>query len=136
MQPENRTLPRDWRLVSFEESEHWNLPGFLGARVFTCYAFDASTHTHLCEVTPSYCLVPIETFADLPGADDETRERLQGIIDEHAEHEPTYMHVSRVERADVRPLGWTSDPDETDEEDEERVIEYCRGNGVGFISNK
>lgn len=136
MQPETRTLPRDWRLVTFEETSYWNLPGFPGARVFTCYAFDASVHTHLCEVTPSYCLLPVETFADLPDADEETRERLQGVIDENADREQTYMHVSRVERADVRPLGWTSDPDETDEEDEERVIEYCRGNGVGFIPSK
>lgn len=48
------------------------------------------------EATPSYCLVPVETFADLPDADEETRERLQGIIDENADHEQTYMHVRTV----------------------------------------
>ena len=69
--------------------------------MYGVYAFDRNSHTHLCELTPSYCLVFISTdYEEVDGLSEEQKEKLnEEIIGSMYDCEKvTYMHVSSVEK--------------------------------------
>jgi hypothetical protein len=122
-------------------------------RIEQVYIYDASVVTHLCELTPSYCLEPLEAraiFKDEAGVSDEVRDHVSEELIQHNDHDVTYMHASAVDALEkmwkdkpegrwrFKNLGDCADlaPDREDFEDEEdyegalmdAVREYCSGN--------
>lgn len=91
------------------------------------YAFDRASRTHLCELTPSYCLVFIANdYDEVDGLSDDDREALYETVCSAFSEEPvTYMHVRTVEsiidrRPDLlRAVDIDFDFDERDTEGEE-----------------
>ena len=51
------TIKPDWWLVKLNERQYWcdEIQAKTEA-IFGVYAFDRNEQTHLCEITPSYCL--------------------------------------------------------------------------------
>jgi len=131
--------PSDWRLLVEDETEHWTLPDFPGARVETVYLFNAAEHTYCCELTPSYWLVPVETRGILPEYDaaenpsaalERKRDALQEAIYGEDIYDGHYRYVHEVNLERTVPVAWDHDPEVTRDEEAEAVEEYCRCNSL------
>lgn len=91
----------DYRVVAIDESAHCS-PAFLaqcGGKVWATYVYNAAEVTYCCELTPSYCLLPIELHAHVIPDDETAREALfEALIDAQADSDPIYLHCSAVDR--------------------------------------
>lgn len=91
-------LPDFW-LVKIDESEYWtDSIRQRVKRVWSVYLLDASRHTHLCELAPSYWLEFVESYPEhLPETDESERDKLSETIAEEAamcSDQDMYVHVS------------------------------------------
>lgn len=138
-------LDADFALVrirttcGFDLSDSFELKKFVDS-VDTIYLVNRKSHTHLCEMTPSYALYPLYcevNYSALHEAEltEEKREELQDFSYECLSAEPNveYMHVSEVDRiiASGRFLQIEADEFEGCESEEEAIeslSEYYRGN--------
>jgi hypothetical protein len=101
----------DWRLIKLDERAFWSA-GVQAqtTEIFGVYAFDAASCTHLCELTPSYCLYFIDTDyseAEHVAENEDARNDLNETIrDARADNEPVmYMHVRSIEQiASAHPV--------------------------------
>lgn len=127
-----------WFAIKLDESEHCE-PEFLkrcGGKCYQIYLVDMSTHTHLCEFTPSYCLIPVELVAEKYPEDDDAREELYEELREvfyETCNEVSYMHCHHIDGLpdDCKDdLQLTFEDDEWDDENrgEEVAMEYYQGN--------
>lgn len=134
----NRDVPPDWHIIKIDERQHWR--DDLRAKtkaIYSVFAFDASSHTHLCEATPSYALWWIAYDAEpVDGLSDEDQVALFEAVEGSAQDQAVdYMHVSRVdllrkERPDcVRKV--TVDACDEDDDDRKAVDEIMEGWNTG-----
>ena len=74
---ETKPLPDLW-LMKEDETEHWTDEEFKkkAGQIYTVYLFDRSSHTHLCELTPSYEMRRLYTTYSNGDHPDEVREEL------------------------------------------------------------
>jgi len=117
-------------LIKIDERDMWNPEIAEQTKaMYGVYAFDRNSHTHCCELTPSYCLVFISNdYEEIDGLSEDQREALnEKILGSMYDCEQvTYMHVSSVERMIekhpelLREVTNLLDLDE-DDEDEDRT---------------
>lgn len=91
----------EYHIIKLSERAYWN-PNIQAQtkEIFGVYAFDRSTATHCCELTPSYCLMYLGAdFVPNDDLSDEEREALDTNITEGScSSDPViYMHVRDVE---------------------------------------
>lgn len=139
------TLRPDFHLIVIpHDLDHWELPDRSQIeRIETVWLFDKNSHTHCCELTPSYELWPVATriIPKFECADDETlRERLGNLAADNSDDEVAYYHVRTVDRwlaggKATKALGdfngiWGVEAyeDVSYSEQRDNVLEYCRGN--------
>jgi hypothetical protein len=76
-------------------------------KIYGVYLFDKNQHTHLCELTPSYCLwyMGFAVYAD--GLDADELCELEDDMRSNDYSEPvTYMHCSAVDKMDAENFDW------------------------------
>lgn len=103
---EPATAPCRYIVIALDETEYWlldRLPGPKPDRIVTTYLCSPDIGVHLCEVTPSLALLPVETHPlwDDEPEDDAARERVQEEVADEArrnEEPVSYMHRSRILR--------------------------------------
>jgi len=125
----------DWRLVMSDVTHYW----VLGdgdqekvERIVTVYLYNKNEVTHCCEITPSYCLWPVETRAEFrDGVSDLDIDRIDGNIRRWADDEVVYVHCHALAGMTVKhkKLGSVFPGSvETGDEQRESLLEYLRGN--------
>jgi len=118
-----------FKAVKINETQHWNekfRKDYGIKALFGVYVFDSESHTHCCELTPSYEMHFVHTQPDWHGElTEEQREDMYEQItegDNYANEPVTYMHCSSVDRFDTIDLPGFEEIDE--------AVEYCQGNWV------
>lgn len=91
----------EYYMIKIDERKHWrdDIQGKTTA-VYSVYAFDRNTHVHLCELTPSYCLMFLgHDYVVAEGLSETEYEELDAKVTEGLlDSEPvTYMHARTVE---------------------------------------
>jgi len=141
----NPSIPADWRLIKIDERQHWHEKiAAQTTAIYGVYAYDAATHVHACEATPSYALWFVSNEADpIDSLSDEDREKLhEDVLCAH--DEPCIlMHVRDVERLceqfpdRVRKVALDADDsdnaDNADRRDLKVVDEIAEGWGTGAL---
>ena len=86
------------RLVVLNETEFWreDIQKACG-KINRVYLFDSNQHTYCCEMTPSYTLIPLASFAvsENEVSEEMYEELLKG---DSLNSEIMYMHVSSVDK--------------------------------------
>lgn len=141
-----RTVRPDFWLVKFDQTQYWRLPPEQMQhveRIVQVLLFDRNEITHCCEITPSYCLFPVETRAEYkdPIYDGSREsERLRDQIDSEIRrwqcHECEYHHCHRLDdwlanHADMALHRGDTGVDFCDtpyDEQREAMIEHCQCN--------
>lgn len=87
--------------IRFEETPEWNFPGHLAphvAKVWTVFLFDRNQQTHYCEITPSYWLMPLYTYAEFVGdPEDRVKDEIGEIILSNQDYEGGYCHCHTID---------------------------------------
>lgn len=95
-------VPRKWTAVRVDVTGHCGeeFVARCGGKVYEVCLYDANERTYCCEVTPSYCLYPVDLTAGSLPEEDAARERLfEELLDARHELEDVcYMHCSDVDR--------------------------------------
>lgn len=91
----------NFKIVLLDESYAY-APDFLaqcGGKIMRAYLFDALRAVHCCEITPSYELYPLDSYAAAQIADDldETLKEMDAMTDE-----VIYMHCGRLDSMQAR----------------------------------
>ena len=131
----------EWHAVKIDESDGCGAE-FLkrcGGKCYQIYLIDMSTRTHLCEFTPSYCMIPVELVAETYPEDDGVREdlyeELRTVFYECC-NDVSYMHCHDIEQLPAEdkhdleikfpsPEDWSGD-----DRGAEAVLEYYQGNPI------
>lgn len=93
-------IPIDAYLISLDETHNWIIADddkpFIKA-IHTVYLLDRNSHTHCCELTPSFWLIFVYNDIEFDGeVSEEIRERLySNYADEGGES--CYVHVRNIE---------------------------------------
>ena len=129
---------QEWHAIALDVTEHYRLAEedrpYITA-IWDVFFYDATTATHLCEITPSYHLRYLYTTAlTVDDCPDSVRDRIDSAYC-YEPTEDTYMHVSSVKRyisahpdrhhAASAKLNAHDDPEE---DAEEAIREYWQGN--------
>lgn len=109
-----KIIPAKWEVFKMSERGHWNEHNEEGkffldhtSEVWGVYVFNSASHTHCCELTPSYELhrigVDFSPNEDWSELSEEKQERLHSILEDSEaaslpDNDVIYMHVSSVER--------------------------------------
>ena len=94
-------------VVAVDETAHWTDPAFVercGGKIWTLYVYNPNEVTHLCEITPSYYLEPLDYYpASLP-EDENAREEIYDTLLETLclQEQATYMHCRHVDALETR----------------------------------
>jgi len=96
-----RFLRPNLHLVAIDETSDWELPEYMDKilRIETVFMYDENNHHHLCEITPSYELYPVETRAILKpefADDDRLSDAISQEIMSEMTYDVSYMHVWEV----------------------------------------
>jgi len=87
--------------VRIEDTRYWcdNIRSKV-KHIYGVYLYDQSVVTCCCEVTPSYCMIPIDLVAGEYPDDDDARDRLYSDLREAMWENDTdsYMHCRSVDR--------------------------------------
>ncbi len=120
-----------FKVVAIDETQGWSDEIVKEAgKVFQVYLFDESTCVNLCEITPSFRLVPLY-FTTENRVSDDTHELMM-----REPSEETYIHVNKVQGLkgvmDLRKFGlnfrYTNSDSEHYRQGEERAVEYLQAN--------
>jgi hypothetical protein len=102
-------LPLDICVCTIPETEHWELEPEMMEKIKeieSVYCYDRNCVTHLCEITPSYCLYLIETRAIFKNeVDDRLSDEVDQIIRENITSDDwiTYIHCYEIDRLAALP---------------------------------
>lgn len=138
---DTRTLPLHARLVKIDETRHWNLSEWPEVKaIYSIWLYDENDVTYLCEITPSYCLHPIETYPEFyepefyeSEKDDRRREEIMDDIRENAYIDGwnvMYVHCRDTDGLPGHDFGEESISfdDVAYDEQIEAMIEHCQCN--------
>jgi hypothetical protein len=96
----NDHIPPKWTAVRIDESQHCS-EGFLercGGKVYGIYLADLNSVTYCCEITPSYCLIPVDLVAEEYPEEEDGREALYCELLENLGYDAVYMHCRDVDK--------------------------------------
>jgi hypothetical protein len=100
----------NWCFVRLDETDDWNLPDSIKAyvaKVYGIYAFNRNSHTHCCEITPSYWMIAIawdfEPTEALNKLGDRERDNMLELIEDTLREASLqdschYRHVAPLEK--------------------------------------
>ncbi len=92
----------DLWVMAVDESQYWSLDARQRAaieRVVTTYLYDDNLDVHMCELTPSIELYPIDTsFWFRDDVDEYERDEVENELRQHVDNDVTYWHRSDVEK--------------------------------------
>lgn len=100
-----KITPR-WHAVKIDESRFCS-PDFLercGGGVFQVYLVNLAEVTYCCEITPSYCLIPVDLVAkeypdeDVPGGEERRNALYEELLEVNNQADVQYMHCSDFDR--------------------------------------
>lgn len=132
-----RTLPFRPRLVEIDETHHWTLDDWPEIKAIkSTWLYDLNEQTYLCEMTPSRCLYPIDTYPmshDEDALDDRRREHLMDEVRHHAYLDGWNVMYVHCHEADGLPGRELAQPDvsfdDVPYDDQlQAAIEYCQCN--------
>jgi hypothetical protein len=137
---EEKQVAPDYHVIAIKQNlDHWNIPDILRYidRIEGVWLFDRNSQTHMCELTPSYILHPVETRAILRYEfrdNDAIRDEVDSVIHTARDTETEAHHCLVIDRwledgnHDFKRLTHVMEEDETKEEFCERVLEHCQCN--------
>lgn len=112
------TLPPNWIAVKIDESHFCEAQTLerCGGKIYGIYLVDTNSVTHCCEITPSYCMIPLALVAESMPEDEVGYDLLSDFLAWCAAQEDVrYMHCKDIDslaaecRAD---LGLKLDPED------------------------
>lgn len=112
-----------FKYIKVDETKYWK-PEFVatwgeGGKIIVTYIYDSETHTHCCELTPSYEMRYAGFDLDLPNLSDEDREKIdEEVIGNMRYDSDHYRHCHRVSGKDCS----------IDFESIEEALEHFQGN--------
>ena len=114
-----------YKLFTIDDTRHWNLPDLPEtSKILSVYLYDESSHTHCCELTPSYECRKLYSVLDDDSIGGKQHDLLMDLIDYNDNvGDISYYHCSFVDglkRVEV----------EGDFDDIEEAIEYARCNDL------
>lgn len=114
------SLNPEWRAVKIDVSQYCE-PEFLarcGGKVYQVSLYDSTARTFCCEITPSFCLIPVDLVPETYPETDDAREDLAcELLDALNECcECFYVHCSTVERMESLPVPVDIDTDDLPED--------------------
>lgn len=113
-------------IVAINETEFLTekMKEMVGGEYYTLYAFDPSEEVHLCEITPSYYLIPFDYASKRLLDDEEDSEHASDLMGD-----PIHMHCRAINGfpEDLKTTVEIEWDDETDTF-EDKAIDYLRGN--------
>jgi len=116
-----RTVKPELVFIRIDETEYWDAEFLKDNRIkkiWSIYLYDYREHTHLCEMTPSYCLWYVDfsvEFEDDVDHDD-TEEAYDKVMESQCEQEPCqYAHVAVIDKHDDENKD-TNNPIDDDED--------------------
>jgi len=123
---------KTYTVLALDESSEWTQPELVeraGGTIYTLYAFDPKEQTNVCEMTPSYWLMPFDVVPSRYPSDDYEREKMYddlqlGYLDGC---EGTYVHCHRIDSLDDK-FKHSEEFDDSDSLDD--ALEHFRGNGT------
>lgn len=130
----NKEKRTNFRLVAIDETHHYTDENFVKAcgKIFTVYFYNKNEITHLCELTGSYYLIPLYSYAE-NDVSDEIKDELDEI-DARYGSDPIYVHAHQVDSmktvkapASLNGRYWQNDGRKY-REIYEQAEEYLRGN--------
>ena len=133
-----KALRPDWCFIGLDQTADWHLPAVLMQhveKILTVCAFDRSSQTHCCEVTPSYwleCVCFSVVYKD--GVPDRKRDDVENeIMAVPASESSCYMHARVVDRmmstaAFSHVAGDIAPDEDEDERQRDAVFEYWNSN--------
>lgn len=102
-----KTIRPDFWLIKFDQTEYWHLEPRLMQyikRIIQICLMDRNENTYCCEMTPSYCLFPVETRADLhdplydgSNASEQLRDEIESEISRWQDADCFYIHCRSVD---------------------------------------
>lgn len=122
-------IPYDWRAQGLDFTRHYNIKDedkpYID-RIVDVFMYDANTHTHCCEVTPSYWMMWLYTFVVWKGEpSEEVRERIDARYC-HEAADDCYMHVAGVQM--LTDFAASYDGQDAKDITEDDIREYWSGN--------
>ena len=96
----NKAKRTDFRLVSIEETRNWreDIANACG-RIFGVYFYNKNEHTYLCELAPSYTLIPLYSYAEKEITNEIAEELMAG---DSLCNDVTYVHVTQVDKLNTQ----------------------------------
>jgi hypothetical protein len=126
----------DFKIVKIDETEFFSLKE--GQKIFAYYLYNKNQVTYLCKLRPSYLLIFLYFSTNFDLTDKEHDE----IMDVFNEEPKQYMHCSEFDKLNdageyqdpenAIDVSEYCDPDYSEEENEEYLIEHFRGNPNEF----
>lgn len=126
---EEPKIKSDWWCVKIDETRHWNIAEedkpFI-ARISGVYVYARNSHTHLCEMTPSYWLCFVTYVIDYFDGVEVSDEKSDQINQDYALQfsDDAYMHCHDVDQiGGQHHYGEVADAEDmTHEQQENEVI--------------
>ena len=123
---------RKFTVVAVDETSDWTHPDLVersGGKIFTLYAFDPEEVTHVCEITPSFYLMPFDVVPNLYRENDKEWELMYDELQDGLNDgtEPSYFHCHRIEALEDK-FKHTEEFDDDYTLDD--ALEHFRGNGT------
>ena len=96
----NKAKRTDFRLVKIDETKHWREDIAVACgRIFGVYLYNKNEHSYCCELTPSYTLIPLYSYAENEITDEIAEELMNG---DSLCNDVTYVHVSSVDKLNTK----------------------------------
>ncbi len=95
----------DMHVIALDETKYWrdDIAKACGT-IKRVYMFDRNQQTYCCEITPSYFLYPLYSFASNEISDEIYDDLMAG---DGSSREGIYMHVSDIDSMDPLPKGFS-----------------------------
>lgn len=92
----NKAKRTDFRLVAIDETKHWREDIAVACgKIFGVYMYNKNEHTYLCELAPSYTLIPLYSYSEKEITDAIAEELMAGNF---LCTDVTYVHVTQVDK--------------------------------------
>ena len=92
----NKAKRTDFRLLAIEETRNWREDIAVACgKIFGVYLYNKNEHSYCCELTPSYTLIPLYSYAENEITDEIAEELMNG---DSLCNDVTYVHVSIVDK--------------------------------------
>lgn len=105
LEPKTKIKIVDMHVIALDETKYWREDIAKACGVIKrVYMFDRNEQTHCCELTPSYFLYPLYSFASNEISDEMDDKLRSG---DNSSLEGMYVHVSNIDKMNPMQKGFT-----------------------------